>query len=420
MRPPPGGGAPARVLLPGEKVLRAWYDHLHAHPELSGQEVRTSRWAAQVLADMGLTVRTGVGGHGVVATVRRGSGPTVVLRAELDALPVRSATDATGDGYAVPAAHTCGHDVHMTAVLGAAAALARTPMSWRGALAVVLQPAEETGTGARAMLADGLAGLLPDVSQVLALHTSALPTGIVTFRPGVMTRAGVDLEVVFEGEGGHAAFAGDSPGPLDAAVAWAHALRDGLEPGVDATVGSLRSGHCANVVADRAVVLVSLRADLLETCREQVRRIRTRLHGLAGERGWSARVRVRGEFAPAVNGPAVGASVFEALRSAGEEVYLLRAPSRACDDVGTLAEGLGAELGYWFVGANAPERFDAGDLQRVARGEQPERVPGNHAPGFNPDPQVLSTGARQLVLAAQRGLLRETGRGRKRPVAGRA
>src|SRR5699024_1851644 len=112
-----------------------------------------------------------------VATVRRGSGPTVALRAELDALPVRSSSDTPTDGYAVPVSHACGHDVHMTAVLGAAAALARAP-TWRGTLAVILQPAEETGTGARAMLADGLAGLLPHVSQVLALHTSALPTGI--------------------------------------------------------------------------------------------------------------------------------------------------------------------------------------------------------------------------------------------------
>lgn len=403
MRPPPGGGAPAQVLLPGERVLQAWYDHLHAHPELSGQEVRTARWTAQVLAGAGLSVRTGVGGHGVVATLRRGGGPTVVLRAELDALPVRPASAPPGDGYAVPVSHACGHDVHLTAVLGAAAALARAP-TWRGTLGVVLQPAEETGTGARAMLADGLADLLPDVSQVLALHTSALPTGVVTFRPGVMTRAGVDLEVVFEGEGGHAAFAGGRGGPLDAAVAWAHGLRGGLAPGVDATIGSLRAGHCANVIADRAVVMVSLRADLLETCRDQVRSIRTRLHGAAGERGWSARVRVRGEFAPAVNGPAAGASVFEALRAAGEEVYLLREPSRACDDVGTLAEGLGAELGYWFVGANAPERFDDEDMARVARGEQPQRVPGNHAPGFSPDRRVLSVAARQLVLAAQRGL----------------
>ncbi|WP_181009862.1 amidohydrolase [Ornithinimicrobium sufpigmenti] len=409
MRPPPGGGAPARVLLPGEEVLRGWYDHLHAHPELSGQEVQTARWAAEVLAGAGMTVRTGVGGHGVVATVRRGSGPSVVLRAELDALPVRSLPDTHRDGYGVPVSHACGHDVHLTAVLGAAAALAGAPTAWRGTLAVVLQPAEETGTGARAMLADGLAGLLPDVSQVLALHTSALPTGMVTFRPGVMTRAGVDLKVVFEGEGGHAAFAGERDGPLDAAVAWAHSVRDGMEPGVDVTVGSLRSGHCANVVADRAVVLVSLRADLLESCREQVRRIRTRLHGLAGERGRSARVRVRGEFAPAVNGPTAGASVFEALRSAGEEVYLLRAPSRACDDVGTLADGLGAELGYWFVGANAPERFDAADRGRVARGEQPQRVAGNHAPGFSPDPRVLGVAARQLVLSAQRGLMAEGG-----------
>lgn len=317
---------------------------------------------------------------------------------------MRSSVDAPAEGYGVPASHACGHDVHLTAVLAAAVALVLAPASWCGTLAVVLQPAEETGTGARAMLADGLAGLLPEVSQVLALHTSALPTGIVTFRPGVMTSAGMDLEVIFEGEGGHAAFAAGRPGPLDAAVAWAHELRSDLAPGVAATLGSLRAGHCANVVADRAVVLVSLRADLLEVCREQVRRVRAGLHGRTGEHGCSARVRVRGEFAPAVNGPAAGASVYEGLRSAGEEVYLLRAPSGACDDVGTLADGLDAELGYWFVGANAPERFDAADLQRVARGEQPERVPGNHAPGFSPDLRVLRVAARQLVTAALRGL----------------
>ena len=157
----------------------AFYKDLHSHPELSHAEHRTAGRVAGELRDYGFTVQTGIGGTGVTGVLANGSGPTVLLRAELDALPVREDTGADyastvtvrdADGREVPVAHACGHDMHMSCLLGMAKLLTDHPGQWNGTLVTLFQPAEETGDGAQAMVDDGLFKRIPRPDVALAQH----------------------------------------------------------------------------------------------------------------------------------------------------------------------------------------------------------------------------------------------------------
>lgn len=181
------------------------YLDVHRSPEVSGEERRTAALFADRLAALGLEVTRGIGGHGVAGVLRNGEGPRVYVRAELDALPL---TERTGLPYASGngAMHACGHDLHLAAAAGTADLLARTAADWRGTLVVLGQPAEETLTGARAMLEDGLYARFGRPDVVLAQHTAPLPAGMVAHGTpyGPLTAASIALDVVLHGRGGHA------------------------------------------------------------------------------------------------------------------------------------------------------------------------------------------------------------------------
>ncbi|MGW6819834.1 amidohydrolase [Streptomyces sp. NPDC055005] len=248
------------------RPLTVFYLDLHRHPELSGEERSTAGRFADRLEAAGYRTARGIGGHGVAGVLRRGAGPVVLLRAELDALPVR---ETTGLAYASEgdAAHACGHDLHLAAAAGAAELLARADAgAWRGTLVVVGQPAEETLEGARAMLADGLYERVgvPDVA--LAQHTAPLPAGMVAHGYGPMTAGSVTFRVVVHGRGGHA---GAPHLTVDPVVTAAHvvtrlqtvvAREAAPSEQVAVTVGSLRAGERANVVPDRAELGITVRA----------------------------------------------------------------------------------------------------------------------------------------------------------------
>ncbi|MEO0439173.1 MAG: M20/M25/M40 family metallo-hydrolase, partial [Pseudomonadota bacterium] len=180
----------------------AYYKHLHANPELSFQESKTSKMLADTLEQAGYEVTRSVGGHGVVALLRNGEGPTVLMRADMDALPVAEQTDLSYastqkaiemDGREVSVMHACGHDVHMTVVIDAALTMLNRREDWQGTLMVIMQPAEERGAGARDMLADGLFKRFPEPDFNISLHTSAtLPAGQVGYIEGWMM-ANVDM-----------------------------------------------------------------------------------------------------------------------------------------------------------------------------------------------------------------------------------
>src|SRR4051794_38651998 len=191
----------------GAAPLAEWeevYRDLHAHPELAFQEKRTAGIVAERLSALGWEVTTGVGRTGVVGVLRNGEGPVALLRADMDALPVlertglayaSTATATDEHGRTVPLMHACGHDVHVTCLLGAAAVLAGDPASWRGTLLVVVQPAEELGAGATAMLDDGLLERFGRPDVVLGQHVAPLPAGVLGLRPGPAFAASDSMRV---------------------------------------------------------------------------------------------------------------------------------------------------------------------------------------------------------------------------------
>lgn len=183
--------------------LEAVYKDIHAHPELSMQETRTAGIAADHLRAAGYEVTTGVGKTGVVGLLRNGDGPVVMLRADMDALPVQEATglpyaskvtETDSTGKTVPVMHACGHDMHVTWLIGASTLLARSRGAWKGTLMPVFQPAEETAAGAQAMIDDGLFRRFPKPDVVLGQHVMSLPAGIIAGRPGVTSSAADSLQ----------------------------------------------------------------------------------------------------------------------------------------------------------------------------------------------------------------------------------
>src|SRR4249920_2593098 len=192
--------------------LEALYKDVHAHPELSMQETRTAGLAADRLRAAGYEVTTGIGKTGVVGLLRNGDGAVVMLRADMDALPVAEATDlpyaskATAtdrEGKSVPVMHACGHDMHTTCLAGAAALLAQTRDAWQGTVMAVFQPAEETAEGAQAMIDDGLFNRFPKPNVVLGQHVMVGPAGSLGGRSGVITSAGDSFQIRLFGRGAH-------------------------------------------------------------------------------------------------------------------------------------------------------------------------------------------------------------------------
>jgi amidohydrolase len=206
--------SPTGRVLAGLDTIRAWqenvYLYLHQHPELSHQERRTGELVATHLRESGYDVHEGVGGTGVIGVLRNGEGATVLLRADMDALPVReqtglpyasTATATDQDGNQVPVMHACGHDVHVTCLLGAATLLSRDPSSWSGTVVALFQPAEEAGDGAAGMVRDGLKGLVGDVDVALAQHVLPWPAGLVATRSGPVLSAADSMRITVYGRG---------------------------------------------------------------------------------------------------------------------------------------------------------------------------------------------------------------------------
>ncbi|NUV42833.1 amidohydrolase [Streptomyces sp. CAI-24] len=409
----PGGMPPPRTLPPPRPLLRAalaLYLDLHAHPELSGHEHRTAGLLAARLTEHGLTVTRAVGGgHGLVGVLRNGPGPTVLLRTELDALPV---TEATGLPYAstIPGVmHACGHDLHIAALTGAVALLAADRESWRGTLLVVGQPAEETLSGARSMLADGrLYERFGTPDAALAQHTAPLPAGTVAHAPaGAPLMAGsIAADITLYGRGGHAA----TPHLTVDPVLMAAATVLGLQPVVARTtapaehavltVGSVRAGERGNVTPDTAELSVTIRAftdhalDRLLAAATRVVRAQAAASGAPRDPDLTVTAR-----SPALHpDPALTAAVRRAHEGAfGTDRVLDTAPATATEDFPHFAAG-GVATAYWLLGTTGVREW------RAARsGGAP--VDPNHAPGFAPDVRTaLPAGITALATAARQVL----------------
>lgn len=257
------------------------YEDLHAHPELSGFEVKTAAKLAKRAKALGFEVTENVGGTGVVAVYKNGPGPVVMIRADMDGLPVIEQTGlpfaskeraTTEDGIESGVMHACGHDTHMTSWVGTASALVSLKDTWSGTLVMILQPAEERGKGARDMLNDGLYERFPKPDYALAFHDSAgLPAGTIGLTPG-FALANVDsVDIIVKGRGGHGAYPHTTKDPIVLASRIVGSLQTLVSRELDpqdaavVTVGSFHAGAKHNIISDEAKLLLTIRSYSDET-----------------------------------------------------------------------------------------------------------------------------------------------------------
>ncbi|MEU8233353.1 amidohydrolase [Actinoplanes sp. NPDC048967] len=416
--------AAASAVLAGLTDIRAeqeeLYRSLHQHPELSHQEHRTAATVAEHLRRDGFQTHTGVGGTGVVGVLRNGTGATVLLRADMDALPVREqtgvsyASTATGidsAGAEVPVMHACGHDVHVACLLGAARLFAGNLGAWRGTLVVLFQPAEEAGDGARGMVDDDLAGIVGGVDVALAQHVMSLPAGSVGTHAGPVLAAADSVRVTVHGRGAHGSMPQAAVDPVVLAAMIVIRLQTVVAREVPPTetavltVGSIRAGTRSNVIPDSAELLLNLRTyseDTRATMMAAIRRIVTAECQASGSPR-DPEFEIYDRFPLTDNDPGTTGRV----ASAFAEFFADRAGTvgqqSASEDFSDIPRALGVPYTYWCIGG-----IDADAYRRAERaGRIAQDVPVNHSPLFVPVLQpTLDTGTQALVVAALAWLAR--------------
>ncbi|MFK3836083.1 amidohydrolase [Microbacterium sp. NPDC087868] len=378
--------------------LEALYVDLHQHPELSFQETRTAGIAAGHLRDLGLEVHEGVGVTGVVGILTNGDGPVVWVRADMDALPVGEqtglayASTATGidpAGNTVPVMHACGHDMHVTAMIGAVEKLVAERAEWSGTLVVLIQPAEEYGAGSRAMLDDGLLDIAPKPDIVLGQHVTPLPAGTIGVRPGTQMAASDGLTVILHGRGGHGSRPHSTIDPIVMAAATVMRLQTIASREVDprdvavVTVGSIHAGLKNNIIPAEAKLELSLRYpndEMRDRVLASVERI-VRAEAAASGAEREPEIRTDHTLPPTINDADATARVTRALQSVlGEASVVDPGMFTGSEDVSWFARDTGAPLVFWFWGGVDPATFAAA----MAGGTLDKDIPTNHSPYFAP------------------------------------
>jgi len=391
----------------------ALYLDLHEHPELSGHETQTAAKLAEHLRAAGYEVTEHVGGTGIVALLRNGSGPTVMLRTELDALPVEEKTGLsyaskihTKDdaGHEVNVMHACGHDVHMASLLGTAEIMSRSKNTWHGTLMLVGQPAEETISGAKAMIADGFLTRFPKPDVGIALHVgNALPAGTVGITSGIYDANADSLRITIYGKGGHGSAPHTAIDPIVIAARTILALQTipsrEVKPGDMAvvTVGYIRAGNKNNIIPDEAELGLTVRTYQAEV-RKHVLAAISRITKAESEAAGAPREPMieRYEGTDSVyNDPGLAERLKGVLRSAlGKENVIAEDPITASEDYSVFVQHGIPSLYFSLGGA---------DLQRLAEAKaQGKTLPSNHSSLFAPDVDpALHTG-----IAAEVAVLR--------------
>ncbi|WP_027500307.1 amidohydrolase [Rhodococcus sp. UNC363MFTsu5.1] len=400
-------------------ALTELYKDLHAHPELSFHETRTAGIVAERLRALGFDTATGVGGTGVVGTLRNGDGPTVLLRADMDALPVAEQTElpyasaARGtdpNGEDVPVAHACGHDMHVTCLLGALEDLAGDRAGWRGTILAVFQPAEELGGGAQAMVDDGLFDRFGTPDVVLGQHVGPFPAGMLAVRPGPAFAATDALRIRMFGKGGHGSRPETTIDPVVMAASTVLRLQTVVSRTVAATdtvvltVGSLRAGNKDNIIPDEAVLEVNIRTydgGVRTRVLDAVTRIVDAEAAAAGATR-APEITPIDSFPIVVNDPVAverTAAVFRARF--GEDRVVDPGLVTGSEDVGIFATASGAPCCYWLFGGIDPEAY----LAAAAAGTIERDIPSNHSPHFAPviEP-TLTVGIEAMGAAAREWL----------------
>ena len=409
------------MTMPQSEDLAAVYQDLHRHPELAFQEDRTAEIAAAWLTTCGFDVTTGVGRTGVVGLLRNGEGPLVLLRADMDGLPVTEATGlpyastTTGraeDGGLVPVMHACGHDMHVACLLGAARLLSAERQTWSGTVMLVLQPAEELGAGAQAMIDDGVFERFGRPSVVLGQHVAPLPAGVIGLRAGPAFAAADSLRVTLHGRGAHASRPETSVDPVVLAAATVMRLQTVVArevAGTDTavvTVGAMRAGTAVNVIPDDAELLINVRTfarDVRTRVLDSITRI-VRAEAAASGAERDPDIELLSSFPAVVNDPGAAERTRPAL--AGLAMVVDPGPVTGSEDVGLLASASGAPCVFWLLGGADPVLF-AGAATTAEIAAVVATLPSNHSPAYAPVMEpTLSLGVDALVAAARAWLPR--------------
>jgi amidohydrolase len=394
-------------------AAHALYLDLHQHPELSSHETQTASKLAAKLRDLGYEVTEHVGGTGIVAILKNGDGPTVMLRTELDALPVEEKTGLAyaskihskdDAGHDVPVMHACGHDLHMAAILATAAIMANSKDTWHGTLMLIGQPAEETIAGAKGMLDDGLFQKFPKPNFAVALHVSNThPSGVVGIAPGVYNTNADSLHITIYGKGGHGASPNTTIDPIVIAARTILALQTIVSREVKpremavVTVGYIQAGTKNNIIPDKAELGLTVRTNKPEV-RKQILAAIDRIVKGESEAGGAPRPPTidRYEGTDLVyNDPFLAERMRDVLNSAlGQDRVVIEEPITASEDFSYFTEQ-GIPGFYFSLGGADPDKF----AQAMVDGTQ---LPSNHSPVFAPDVDpALHTG-----IAAEVAVLR--------------
>jgi amidohydrolase len=396
--------------------LEALYMDLHRHPELSFQETRTAGVVTRHLGELGIEFEEGIGKTGVIGVIRNGEGPVVWLRADMDALPVKEltgleyASTARGTdpaGTDVPVMHACGHDMHVTALLGALERLLATKHEWSGTIVAAFQPAEEYGAGSQAMIADGALERFPKPDIVLGQHVTPLPAGTIGVRGGTQMAASDGLTVTLLGRGGHGSRPHSTIDPVVMAAATVMRLQTIVSREVDprdvavVTVGSIHAGLKNNIIPAEAKLELSLRYPDDEARSRVLAKVERVVRAEAQASGAEEEpvIEIDHSLPPTINDVHATARLTLAFDAAfGEGTVVDPGMFTGSEDVSWFAREAGVPLVFWFWGGIDVQKY----ADAKAGGTIDRDIPTNHSPYFAPVLQpTLGRGVDALVVAAR-------------------
>ena len=399
----------ARSIESDYPKLDALYKHIHAHPEIAFQEEKTAARLAAEMRALGFEVTERVGKTGLVAIYRNGDGPTVMVRTELDALPMEEKTGlayasrdkTTWQGRETFVAHSCGHDIHMASWVGTASTLVGLKDQWHGTLMFIAQPAEEVGAGAMAMLADGLFTRFPKPNFGFALHASgAFAHGTVLYTVGAGSSNADGLYINFRGRGGHGAVPQATIDPVMMAARFVVDVQSVISREKDPTefgvvsIGTIRGGTGANIIPDDVTLTGTIRSFKPEVRAKMLAGIERTAKAVAAMSNAPEPVIMITEGTKAViNDPGVVATAEKVLKAAFGDKFRPVPPVTPSEDYSEFVNS-GVPSMFFKIGVHEPERVAA-----AREGEGPQ-LPGNHSPLFAPVPEpTIKTGVEAMTLA---------------------
>jgi len=416
--------AAAGHVLARQPDLRDWqedlYRTLHQHPELAHQEVQTAAAAAGTLRDAGYDVHDGVGTTGVVGILENGDGPVVLMRADMDGLPMQEETGlpyastdqrSDEDGRPVPVAHACGHDVHVATLMGAARLLAADRSAWRGTFIPLFQPAEERGTGARAMLDGGLTRMIPKPHVGLAQHVLPYPAGTVGTHAGPFLSTAASMRITVSGRGSHGSMPQLSVDPVVLAASIVMRLQTLVSREIApddfavVTVGRLAAGTKSNIIPDDATLELNIRAfdDATKTkLLEGIRRI-VQAECVASGTPQPPAFELYDEYPPTINDASATATVATAFDDYFGTKTFAAGRLSASEDFSLIPGEFAIPYTFWALGGTDAALWHEAE----AAGRMARDIPANHSPKFAPAIQpTLEAGTAAIVVASLAWLAR--------------